>query len=71
MPDKEFYIICPFCQSKIKISPDPRRRFETKDIVSMRLKVPIHVGAGTVKETSVEVTVCNHCRSILGSGRKM
>jgi DNA-directed RNA polymerase subunit RPC12/RpoP len=71
MPDEEFYLICPYCQSKVMVNFDGKKRFETNDIVSMRLKVPIHVSSGVVKETSVELTVCNHCRSILGSGRKM
>jgi hypothetical protein len=71
MSNEELYLICPFCQSKLKVSVDGKRRFETNDIASMRIRVPIHVASGTVKETSVEVTVCNHCRSVLGSGRKM
>lgn len=71
MSDEDFYLICPYCQSKLMVNVDGKKRFETNDVASMRLKVPIHVGAGVVKETSVELTVCNHCRSILGSGRKM
>jgi hypothetical protein len=71
MSEEEFYLICPYCQSKLRVFVDSKRRFETKDIASMRIRAPIHVASGTVKETSVEVTVCNHCRSILGSGRKM
>jgi len=64
-------LICPSCKNEIKLLRDGSGRIKSDDILTMRLITPVYIKPGVVKETKIEVHVCNQCHTILGSGAKM
>ena len=63
-------IICPFCKNQINLTRGVKGYPETQEIQAIRVKVPVYLPT-KIAETSLEVSICGHCKTVLGIGKKM
>ena len=54
------------CQTKMSMDYTHKRQPYTDGIYNMYIKCPGYVGAGKTAGTFIEVSICAHCKGILG-----
>jgi len=64
------YLICPNCKEKIIMDYSKKSWPQTADIYSMRMKTPYYFGTKKPLYDSITLSICNHCKVILGIGKE-
>ena len=60
------YIVCPKCDTKMKIDYGHKKVPSTDGIYSMFINSPEYFGPGKTRESFLRISICNNCKVILG-----
>jgi hypothetical protein len=63
-------ILCPMCKKEINLEGDEKGLLKAHDLITMRVKTPIFVHSAKTGEVSLDMSVCSHCKTIIGITRK-